>query len=145
MVYNMLYHMLYIISIYYAISIDIYHTLICILVYTMVYITDIFWHIHSCVWSDPFHMLAVGSLNNDRTAISRPFAWRPLACLPILKTSAFTNTSTECQVYHMLYSGVNEIWYITCYIAMYITWYTTHIAETTPTFCVPWLYEPYRG
>jgi len=62
-----------------------------------------FWYIHSWVWADPFHPLAVGSLNNDRTVMSRPFAWRPLACLPILKTSAFTNTSTEWQVYHIVY------------------------------------------
>ena len=40
---------------------------------------------------------AVGCLNNDRTVMSRPYAWRILACLPILKGSACTNTSKNWQ------------------------------------------------
>ena len=40
---------------------------------------------------------AVGCLNNDRTVMSLPYAWRILACLPILKGSACTNTSKDWQ------------------------------------------------
>lgn len=45
------------------------------------------------------YLLAVGSLNNDRTVMARTYAWRPLACLPILKGSACTNTSKDWQAY----------------------------------------------
>jgi len=40
---------------------------------------------------------AVGCLNNYRTVMSLPYAWRILACLPILKGSACTNTSKDWQ------------------------------------------------
>ena len=42
---------------------------------------------------------AVGCLNHDRTVMSRPFAWCILACLPILKGSACTNTSKDWDIY----------------------------------------------
>ena len=34
---------------------------------------------------------AVGCLNNDCTVMSKPYAWRPLGLLPILKATAMTN------------------------------------------------------
>ena len=40
---------------------------------------------------------AVGCLNNDRTVMSLPYAWRILAFLSILKGSACTNTSKDWQ------------------------------------------------
>ena len=57
------------------------------MLFNMLYnITDIYenWY---------FTSPAVGCLNNDRTVMSLPYAWRILACLPILKGSACTNTS----------------------------------------------------
>ncbi len=36
-------------------------------------------------------------MNNDRTVMSWPYAWRILGCLPILKGSAWTNTSKHWQ------------------------------------------------
>ena len=42
-------------------------------------------------------MFSVGCLNNDRTVMGRSFAWRLLACLPIMKGSACTNTDKEWQ------------------------------------------------
>lgn len=66
--------------------------------------------------------MAVGTLNNDRTVMSKPYAWRVLACLPILKGSACTNTSREWQtqrrlaLYHKamapIIDEVNEICYL---------------------------------
>lgn len=44
----------------------------------------------------------MGSLNNDRSVMSKSFAWRPLGLLPILKPGAFTNTSTGWQRYRRL-------------------------------------------
>ena len=51
--------------------------------------------------------------------MARPYAWRPLACLPILKGRSFTNTDVEWQrrrrlsVYHSamehIVDDVNEI------------------------------------
>ena len=46
--------------------------------------------------------VSVGSLNNDRTVMSRTYAWRPLACLPILKTSAFSNVDKDWQAQRLL-------------------------------------------
>ena len=40
-------------------------------------------------------VLAVGCLNNDRTALSKPYAWRPLALLPILKGNACSETDAD--------------------------------------------------
>jgi hypothetical protein len=37
----------------------------------------------------------VGCLNNDRTVMSKAFAWRPLALLPILKASACIETDRD--------------------------------------------------
>ena len=37
----------------------------------------------------------VGCLNNDRTVMSKAFAWRPLALLPILKASACIETDGD--------------------------------------------------
>ena len=34
---------------------------------------------------------AVGSLNNNRSVACKTYAWRPLACLPIIKSQACTN------------------------------------------------------
>ena len=66
-----------------------------------------------------FCWFAVGCLNNDRTVMSRPYAWRVLACLPILKGSACTKVSKEWQtqrrlsLYHSamapIIAEVNEI------------------------------------
>ena len=39
--------------------------------------------------------VSVGSLNNDRTVMSCTYAGRPLARLPILKTSAFSNHDVD--------------------------------------------------
>ena len=43
----------------------------------------------------------MGCLNNDRTqaVMSRTYAWRPLACLPILKGSSSTNVNKDLQTY----------------------------------------------
>ena len=45
---------------------------------------------------------AVGCLNNDRTVMSKPYAWRPLGLLPILKATAMTNNKLEWQRYRRL-------------------------------------------
>ena len=37
----------------------------------------------------------MGCLNNDRTVMSKAFAWRPLALLPILKASACRETDKD--------------------------------------------------
>ena len=41
------------------------------------------------------HFRPVGCLNNDRTVMSKAFAWRPLALLPILKASACAETDKD--------------------------------------------------
>ena len=41
------------------------------------------------------HFVPVGCLNNDRTVMSKAFAWRPLALLPILKASACAETDKD--------------------------------------------------
>ena len=41
--------------------------------------------------------VSVSSLNNDRTVMSSTYAWRPLACLPFLKTFAFINVDWQAQ------------------------------------------------
>ena len=63
----------------------------------------------------------MGCLNNDRTVMPLPYALRILACLPILKGSACTNTSKDWQgqrsmaLYHsamahiMIISELNDI------------------------------------
>ena len=61
-----------------------------------------------------FCWLAVGCLNNDRTVMSRPYARRVLACLPILKGSACTRVSKEWQtqrclsLYHCITGGASQ-------------------------------------
>ena len=47
-------------------------------------------------------LLAVGSLNNNRSVMSKSYAWRPLALLPILKASACTNQSADFLRYRRL-------------------------------------------
>ena len=47
-------------------------------------------------------LLAVGSLNNNRSVMSKSYAWRPLALLPILKASACTNPSADFLRYRRL-------------------------------------------
>ena len=44
----------------------------------------------------------MGCLNNDRTVMSRPYAWRPLGLLPILKTSALTVDNVAWQRHRRL-------------------------------------------
>ena len=44
----------------------------------------------------------MGCLNNDRTVMSCPYAWRPLGLLPILKPGAFTNNKVEWQRHRRL-------------------------------------------
>jgi hypothetical protein len=48
------------------------------------------------------HVRAVGCLNNDRTVMSKPFAWRPLGLLPILKPGPCTNNNVAWQRYRRL-------------------------------------------
>ena len=61
-----------------------------------------------------FCWFAVGCLNNDRTVMSRPYARRVLACLPILKGSACTKVSKEWQtqrrlsLYHCITGGASQ-------------------------------------
>jgi hypothetical protein len=50
--------------------------------------------------------VSVGSLNNDRTVMSNTYAWRPLACLPIQKTSAFSNVDNDWQAQRQLASAL---------------------------------------
>ncbi len=45
---------------------------------------------------------SVGCLNNDRTVMSKAFAWRLLALLPILKASACAETDKDWLVYRHL-------------------------------------------
>ncbi len=45
---------------------------------------------------------SVGYLNNDRTVMSKAFAWRPLALLPILKASACAETDKDWLVHRRL-------------------------------------------
>jgi len=45
---------------------------------------------------------AVGSLNNDRSVMSKSYSWRPIALLPILKSSACTNPSSSFLRYRRL-------------------------------------------
>ena len=42
--------------------------------------------------------ISVGSLNNNRTVMSSTYAWRPHACLPIPKTSAFSNVKLSIRI-----------------------------------------------
>ena len=48
------------------------------------------------------HVGAVGCLNNDRSVMSKPFAWRPLGLLPILKPGPCTNNNIAWQRYRRL-------------------------------------------
>jgi hypothetical protein len=50
--------------------------------------------------------VSVGSLNNDRTVMSSTYAWRPLACLPFQKTSAFSNVNKDWQAQRRLVSAL---------------------------------------
>ena len=54
-----------------------------------------------CWDSDCCYVWTVGCLINDHTVMSRPYAWRPLGLLPILKPGAFTN-NVELQRYRRL-------------------------------------------
>ena len=79
MIYTMLYTMI--------------HVMLYIMLYTMIY-TMLYIMIYVVNTNS---VVSVGCLNNDRTVMGRSFAWRPLACLPILKGSACTNTDKEWQ------------------------------------------------
>jgi hypothetical protein len=52
--------------------------------------------------------VSVGSLNNNRTVISSTYAWRPLACLPILKTSAFSNVNKDWHNVGLHFTSVQQ-------------------------------------
>ena len=53
-----------------------------------------------------------GCLNNDRTVMSRPYAWWVLACLPNLKGSACTNTSKEWQAqFSIAWPSTTQQWH----------------------------------
>ena len=64
-------------------------------------------------------VLAVGCLNNDRSVLSKSYAWRPLALLPILKGSACTETNDDrirhrrAELYHSsmehIIADINEL------------------------------------
>jgi hypothetical protein len=70
----------------------------------------------------------VACLNNDKSVMSRPFAWRVLGILPILKASACTNTDKEWQrqrrlnMFHRamepMIAGINDL----CKIPRYYRW-----------------------
>ena len=49
-------------------------------------------------WFPGLHVGAVGCLNNDRSVMSKPFAWRPLGLLPILKPGPCTNNNVAWQL-----------------------------------------------
>jgi hypothetical protein len=51
--------------------------------------------------------VSVGSLNNNRTVMSCTYACGPLACLPILKTSAFSNVNKDWQAQRQLALYIN--------------------------------------
>jgi hypothetical protein len=44
----------------------------------------------------------VGCLSNDLTVMSKAFAWRPLALLPVLKASARSETAKDLLVNRLL-------------------------------------------
>ena len=63
-------------------------------------------------------------MNNDRTVMCKPFAWKVLGILPVLKASAVTNQDDEWQkqrrlrLYHRCMDYViadeNELWQLLC-------------------------------
>ncbi len=73
---------------------------------------DIAYHIvHDIVYDFNWFMLfnsflcfspPVGCINDDRTVMSKAFAWRPLALLPILKASACAKTDKDWLVHRRL-------------------------------------------
>ena len=85
------------------------------IVYDIVY--DIDNDIYAFMVSHTF--LAVGCLNNDRSVLSKSYAWRPLALLPILKGSACTETNDDrirhrrAELYHSsmehIIADINEL------------------------------------
>jgi hypothetical protein len=58
------------------------------------------------LYSNIASSVSVGSLNNNRTVMSSTYAWRPLACLPIQKTSAFSNVDNDWQAQCQLASAL---------------------------------------
>jgi len=70
----------------------------------------------------------VACLNNDKSVMCRPYAWRVLGILPILKASACTNTDPDWQrqrrldMYHRamdpVIAEINEL----CKTARYYRW-----------------------
>ena len=64
------------------------------------------------------HFVPVGCLNNDRTVMSKAFAWRPMALLPILKASSSAETDKDWLVL-VLYDIVYDILYDMCYDVVY--------------------------
>ena len=47
--------------------------------------------------SDYVSFVADACMNNDRTVMCKPYAWKVLGILPVLKASAFTNLDEEWQ------------------------------------------------
>jgi hypothetical protein len=68
------------------------------IVYNIVYYFYLFVLVHCFPCFSP----TVGCLNNDRTVMSKAFAWRPLALLPILKASACAETDKDWLVHRRL-------------------------------------------
>jgi hypothetical protein len=86
--------------------------------------------------------VSVGSLNNDRTVMSRTYAWRPLACLPVLKTTAFSNDDKDLPALIWMgiasvdtipryeYITLHKVLHDTCFIQCCIRSYVTLLCNT---------------
>ena len=61
----------------------------------MIFISQMFILFISAFWHCPLD--AVGSQNNDIHVMSKSYAWRPLACLPILKNKLMEITDPTAQ------------------------------------------------
>jgi hypothetical protein len=71
-----------------------------VIIYYIVY-NIVYYIVHDCISPDS-QFATVGCLNNDRTVMSKAFAWRPLALLPILKASACRVTDKDWLVHRRL-------------------------------------------
>ena len=56
----------------------------------------------SCVRPNLTSLSPVGCLNNDKSVMSKSYAWRPLGLLPILKASSCENTNEEWQTFRRM-------------------------------------------
>jgi hypothetical protein len=82
----------------------------------------------------------VACLNKDKSVMSRPYAWRVLGNLPILKASACTNTNKDWQaqrrlsLYHRamdpVIAEINEL----CKTERYYRW-TDKLVRPGKAFC----------